>query len=531
MLTNNSNVPYQQVNRNIFLVPLEKIRANRYQVRVAVDMENVQKVATSIEASVMMQVPQGRMYQDETVELIYGHNRFYAHQILAQKDPRYALMEVELVEVSDEEAFRRASIENSDRAGLTVSDQIHSIEIARNEFGYSNKRIGEELLHMGEAAVRSLWRLRKLPKEILDLLDKGEINQQTARRILTACQIADTEKVVSKILGLPERNESSIQSAIIEVLEESGGIRPLPVSDGTTDKMDVRWIPGQFPRREWKDVSSAFPFRELGKDVFNRLVNGEEPEPGNRYQETAQAMLIHMLDPGACAVCPYYVSIYKTAYCAIAACARMKQERFGNQRLAQLSEELGIAIYKKSDGAYRDCEAPFYPVKGEAVQQALQEKSPNLRLYPTEGMTHANFHTNSYWAKLVWVGEKGTYKDLTETEGSETKTEAPEKPEETEELTTKPKFTKAQIDYCTKIVVNYLRNHEAFVTLALALMGTPVLSRTELVLESVASKIVTTLIGQHPVNTVEHLKNFATQLGIMLPDDWDQQMSAVEGNE
>jgi hypothetical protein len=34
---------------------------------------------------------------------------------------------------------------------------------------------------MGEAAVRSLWRLRKLPKEILDLLDKGEINQQTAR--------------------------------------------------------------------------------------------------------------------------------------------------------------------------------------------------------------------------------------------------------------------------------------------------------------------------------------------------------------
>jgi hypothetical protein len=109
-----------------------------------------------------------------------------------------------------------ASIENSDRAGLTVSDQIHSIEIARNEFGYSNKRIGEELLHMGEAAVRSLWRLRKLPKEILDLLDKGEINQQTARRILTACQIADTEKVVSKILGLPERNESSrIEHAIV----------------------------------------------------------------------------------------------------------------------------------------------------------------------------------------------------------------------------------------------------------------------------------------------------------------------------
>jgi hypothetical protein len=29
---------------------------------------------------------------------------------------------------------------------------------------------------MGAAAVRSLWRLRKLPKEILELLDQGEIN-------------------------------------------------------------------------------------------------------------------------------------------------------------------------------------------------------------------------------------------------------------------------------------------------------------------------------------------------------------------
>ena len=523
MLTNNSNVPYQQVNRNIFLVPLEKIRANRYQVRVAVDMENVQKVATSIEASVMMQVPQGRMYQDETVELIYGHNRFYAHQILAQKDPRYALMEIELVEVSDEEAFRRASIENSDRVGLTVSDQIHSIEIARNEFGYSNKRIGEELLHMGEAAVRSLWRLRKLPKEILDLLDKGEINQQTARRVLTACQITDTEKVINKILGLPEKNESTIQSVILEVLKDAGGIQPLPVSDGTTDKMDARWNPGEFPPREWKDVSAAFPFRELGKEVFTKLITGEEPEAGSRHQETAHAMLVHMSNPGPCALCSYSVSLYKTTYCAIAACARMKQDRFAQQRRAQLSEELGIPMYEESDGSYRDCEAPIYPVKGEEVKQALREKNPNLRLYPTDQLTHVNFHTDSHWAKLVWIGEKGKLKELTEAE-AEAQTDVQDKP-------TEPKSHKALIQYCSKILAGYLKDHESFVTLALALMNTPVISRTDLVHETVATKIITTLVEQNPVHPVERLKEFALEFGIKLPDDWEQQISALEGTE
>jgi hypothetical protein len=53
MLTNNSNIPYQQVSRNIFLVPLEAIEVNRYQVRVAVDMEYVQNVAASIEARIV----------------------------------------------------------------------------------------------------------------------------------------------------------------------------------------------------------------------------------------------------------------------------------------------------------------------------------------------------------------------------------------------------------------------------------------------------------------------------------------------
>jgi hypothetical protein len=123
----------------------------------------------------------------------------------------------------------------------------------------------------------------------------------------------------------------------------------------------------------------------------------------------------------------------------------------------------------------------------------------------------------------VWIGEKGKLKELTETE-AETPADAQDQP-------TKPKSHKALIQYCSKILASHLKDHESFVTLALALMNTPVISRTDLVHETVATKIITALVEQSPMYPVERLKKFALEFGIKLPDDWDQQISALEGME
>ena len=524
----NNDIGYERVEKNVFLVPLEDIELNQFQVRVAVDEEHARNVAESILANEMMQIPQARRREDGKVELIFGHHRFYAHQLLAEEHPKYRLMQLELVELSDEEAFRKAAIENTERANLTVSDQLRTIEIAKS-FDYSNERIGEELLHMGAAAVRSLWRLRKLPKEILELLDQGEINQQTARRILTACQIADAEIVTEKILELPEKTETNIQNVLLAILENAGGIQRLPVTDGTTDKMHPKWDPGEFPPREWRDVSAAFPFREIGKVAFRKLSTGGEPDPENRYQEIAQTMLNHMRSPGPCATCPFSVSLYKVSYCAISACARMKQERYGEYRLAQLSEEIGIAVYQESDGPFRDCEATFYP-ESAGVIEALARRSDDLRLVPTGISNHAQYYTNSYWAKLVWVGDKATQKP--ESQITEIVDEVDVDPKGQPVRTTVRSHSHKQlIAYNAKILASYLKEHEDFVAIALALMGRPITSRTDLVYETVAAQIVAQLLELYPDNPIEHLREFAYKFGIPLPDDWDEQILALEVNE
>lgn len=524
----NNDITYERVEKNIFRVPLEDIELNQFQVRVAVDVEHVRNVAESILANEMMQIPQARRRGDGKVELIFGHHRFYAHQLLAEEHPQYRLMQLELVELSDEEAFRKAAIENTERANLTVSDQLRTIEIAKS-FDYSTERIGGELLHMGAAAVRSLWRLRKLPKEILELLDRGEINQQTARRILTACQIADAEIVTEKILQLPEKTETNIQNVLLSILENAGGIQRLPVTDGSTDKMHPKWDPGEFPPREWRDVSAAFPFREIGKADFRKLSAGGEPDPDNRYQEIAQAMLNHMRSPGPCATCSFSVSLYKVSYCAISACARMKQERYGEIRLAQLSEEIGIAVYQEADGPFRDCEATFYP-ESAGVIEALSRRSPDLRLVPTGISNHAQYYTNSYWAKLVWIGEKASQRSQSQITEivDDVVTEATPQPVRT---TVRSHSHKQLIAYNAKILASYLKEHEDFVAIALALMGKPVTSRTDLVYETVAAQIVAQLLELYPENPIQHLKEFAYKFGIPLPEDWDVQIMALEVSE
>jgi hypothetical protein len=335
--------------------------------------------------------------------------------------------------------------------------------------------------------------------------------------------------VTEKILALPEKTETNIQNVLLAILENAGGIQRLPVTDGTTDKMHPKWDPGEFPPREWRDVSAAFPFREIGKAAFRKLSTGGEPDPDNRYQEIAQGMLNHMRSPGPCATCPFSVSLYKVSYCAISACARMKQERYGEYRLAQLSEEIGIAVYQESDGSYRDCEATFYP-ESAGVIEALARRSDDLRLVPTGISNHAQYYTNSYWAKLVWVGDKATQKpdsQITEIV-DDVDVEAKVQPVRT---TVRSHSHKQLIAYNAKILASYLKAHEDFVAIALALMGRPVASRTDLVYETVAAQIVAQLLELYPDNPIEHLREFAYKFSIPLPEDWDEQILALEVNE
>lgn len=511
------SMPFNRIKGNIFSIPLSSIRPNPYQVRVVLDEEYVASLAENIRENEMVQIPQGTLLPNGKVQLIFGHNRLAAHKLLARKDAKYKFMPIEIVaEVSDETMFTRAIAENV-HDELKVSDQIHIIETAK-KFNYTSEAIGEKLLNMSGAAVRSLWRLKNLPPEILSLVDDGQISQVVARRILSAAQfLGDPETVTRRILSLPNMTEANIQEAILQAFKDAGGVQTLNLSDGTTDKMSADWDPGEFEPREWNQVSAAFPFRELDKETFTRLLS-DDPNPQGRYEQLALEMVTHMRAPGPCKSCPFSISLYKITYCSISACYRMKQDRLADKTFAHLSQELGIHPYREDDGPYREVEAPFYEASKE-VTKALKKKSRDLRLVREANLAYTHYYTNSHWAKLVWVGRK-----------AEQPIAAPQdaisERRQSDENSTGPDIN-GLIDYATPILSTWLKDHDDFMTVALALLKIPITQRTDNVRLSVARRIITTVLDQYDgAATPEYLAELAAKFEIPLPKDWEKKTTS-----
>ncbi len=107
---------------------------------------------------------EGTFLPNGKVQLIFGHNRLAAHKLLGGKDARYKLMPVEIVaEVPTRRCYThdRRQVPRHTRK----FNQIHIIETAK-KLNCTSEAIGEKLLNMSGAAVRTLWRLKNLSPAI-----------------------------------------------------------------------------------------------------------------------------------------------------------------------------------------------------------------------------------------------------------------------------------------------------------------------------------------------------------------------------
>lgn len=501
---------YPEIGDGVFLVPLEDIHFNRFQGRAAVDKVHVSSLAKSILEKGLMQPPEARWVNDR-LELIFGENRIRAHRLLAKKHPEFRYIKIKIVEASDEDAFERSIAENVDRANLTASDRIKIIEHGK-QLNYTSEKLGK-ILKMTDAAVRSLWRLRNLPPEILILLDHGKLSQVQARRILSACQLADPKSITEKILNLPELTEANIHDEILTAFREAGGVHVLQLSDGTTDRMPATWEPGEFSIPDWRQVSGAFPFRNIDKGTYSQLAS-EEKKPSTQIEEAVYAMLAHMRTPGPCNTCPFSAAIHKQHYCAIAACARMKQDRYAGERLSQLSAETGIAVYNDEDGPFREAEAPFYD-GAKSVKSALQRKSKSLRLLPVANLTHTHYYTDSHWAQLVWVGAKAKEQELP----------SPAPKQETQ-IAKSPKTEIALLeDYLTEIFLGWLKQRSELVAFAAVLLNLEDESQQE---EAIANEVISTILARSSDTQItEQIQRLSEQFEIPLPQDWKKKIASI----
>jgi len=161
-------------------LPVKLIKPNPTQPRTRFDAETLAGLASSIEASGVVQPLLVRPLADGSYELIAGERRWRAAQ-------QAGLDKVPAIIRDSERAERLqlALIENVVREDLNPVDEARACAALVEDLGLSKEELAQRI-GRSRPAVSNLIRLLDLPDEALELLESGELSEGHGKALLTA---------------------------------------------------------------------------------------------------------------------------------------------------------------------------------------------------------------------------------------------------------------------------------------------------------------------------------------------------------
>jgi ParB family chromosome partitioning protein len=171
--------PESATGETLSNLPLESIRAGRYQPRHHFDEATLDELAASIKAQGLIQPIVVRTLGSGQYELVAGERRWRAAK-------KAGLAEIPAVvrDIPAQSVLAVALIENIQRQELTALEEAHALRRLIDEFKLSQQQAADAV-GRSRAAVANLLRLLELPEPIRELLDDGRIEMGHARALLT----------------------------------------------------------------------------------------------------------------------------------------------------------------------------------------------------------------------------------------------------------------------------------------------------------------------------------------------------------
>ncbi|MBN1485618.1 MAG: ParB/RepB/Spo0J family partition protein [Chloroflexia bacterium] len=180
-------------------VSLDRIRDNPWQMRLQIDQEYVVSLAADIQARGLLQMPAGRVVDENDqplppynldfseglpdklyLQLAFGHNRVAAFRHLSQKDgDTWSSIPIQIQDLSDEQIALAAWAENARRKDLSPIEEAMAIQQWMEDFGWSQREIADKI-GLARSTIANKLRLLELPEEIQDQVKGGEIPERSA---------------------------------------------------------------------------------------------------------------------------------------------------------------------------------------------------------------------------------------------------------------------------------------------------------------------------------------------------------------
>jgi ParB family transcriptional regulator, chromosome partitioning protein len=156
-------------------------------------MNNLEELTESIKKIGLLQPIVVRTNSSENFEIVTGNRRFNACKKLGRRK-----IACHVVELDDKTAFEVSIIENLQRCTLNPIDEGLAFRKYVNEFGWGGVSELAQKLSKSTSYVCKRMKLIELPKDVMDLISKSEINVAIVEELLP---IVD-KHTQSKLTGL-----------------------------------------------------------------------------------------------------------------------------------------------------------------------------------------------------------------------------------------------------------------------------------------------------------------------------------------
>ncbi len=177
-------------------IPLELIDRNPFQTRAGFDEDKLRELAASIAATGVVQPVVVRPGKDGRWTLITGERR-----LLASKEAGKATVPAIVREASDLQTMEMTVVENLQRADLNPMEQARAYERLSREFRLTQEQMAERT-GKDRATVANFLRLLRLPDDVQQLVEGGQLSFGHARALLALPHPEAIGKAAQRVLAL-----------------------------------------------------------------------------------------------------------------------------------------------------------------------------------------------------------------------------------------------------------------------------------------------------------------------------------------
>ena len=215
-------------------VPIELVRAGRYQPRTKMDETSIAELAASVREQGVLNPILVREHEEGGYEVLAGERRLRAAKLVGLES-----VPVLVEHVDDEHALVIGLIENIQREDLNPLEEAQGVKRLIDEFHFTHEMVAKAI-GRSRPATSNLLRLLDLADEVKRMIFEGELEMGHARALLAldgaeqitaaktivaqALSVRQTEEFVRRALeGAPKRSieKSVVRSRDDERLEES----------------------------------------------------------------------------------------------------------------------------------------------------------------------------------------------------------------------------------------------------------------------------------------------------------------------